>query len=256
MRVLYGWTSLSGFLASLQDTILSLTSSPWIYPSIWAVTVIDGVFPPIPSESVVIAAATTWQQRGIPNVFAIWLAAALGAWCGDQIAYSIGKTIPVRKVPGMRGPRGIAALDWAERALGLRGTSFIIAARFIPVGRVAVNLTAGALKFPRRRFMAIDAVGAGLWASYSIGLGVFAGSLLHDNLLASIGIGVVGGVALGYLVDFILSKVGVQPPEMVPVEDWPVDEPVAPRRARPTTKPKVSKVPRAPKGSEASGGDA
>lgn len=247
MRVVSGWISLSGFLASLQDTILSLTSSAWIYPSVWAVTVIDGVFPPIPSESIVIAAATTWQQKGVPNVFAIWLAAAFGAWCGDQIAYSIGMTIPVRKVPGMRGPRGLAALDWAERALGHRGTSFIIAARFIPVGRVAVNLTAGALRFPRRRFMGIDAVGAAMWATYSIGLGVFAGSLLHDNLLASIGIGVVGGVILGYLVDLILSKAGVQPPAMVPVEDWPIEGPIARRRARRTTKPA------APEGSKASG---
>ncbi|HEX7590034.1 MAG TPA: DedA family protein [Demequinaceae bacterium] len=247
MRVLYGWT-LSGFLASLQDQILSLTSSVWIYPSVWAVTVIDGVFPPIPSESIVIAAATTWQQRGVPNVFALWLAAAFGAWCGDQIAYAIGMTIPVRKVPGMRGPRGIAALDWAERALGHRGTSFIIAARFIPVGRVAVNLTAGALRFPRRRFMGIDAVAAAIWATYSIGLGVFAGSLLHDNLLASIGIGVVGGVMLGYLVDLILSKIGVQPPAMVPVEDWPIDGPIALRRPPRTTKPEAPRGPKAPGG--------
>jgi membrane-associated protein len=247
VRVFYGWTSLSGFLAGLEEAILSLTSSVWIYPSVWAVAVIDGVFPPIPSESIVIAAATTWEQKGVPNLFAIWVAAALGAWCGDQIAYAIGRTIPVRRVPGMRGPRGIAALDWAERALGHRGTSFIIAARFIPVGRVAVNLTAGALRFPRRRFMAIDAVGAAIWATYSIALGVFAGSLLHDNLLASIAIGVAGGVTLGYFVDLILSKVGVPPAAMVPVEELPIEGPIARRRARRATKPG------APEGSKSSG---
>lgn len=232
MRVVYGWTSLASVLASLQDTILSLTSSPWIYPAVWAVTVIDGVFPPIPSESIVIAAATTWQQKGVPNVVFLWLAAAFGAWCGDQLAYTIGKAIPVRKVPGMRGPRGLAALDWAERALGHRGTSFIIAARFIPIGRVAVNLTAGTLRFPRRRFMAIDGVAAAIWATYSIALGVFAGSLLNDNLLASIAIGVAGGIALGYLVDLVLSKFGVPPPAMLPAEELPVAGPIARRRAR------------------------
>ncbi len=198
------------------------------------VTVIDGVFPPIPSESVVIASATTWQTTGKPIIGLIWFAAALGAWCGDQVAYSIGKTIPVRKVPGMRGPRGLATLDWAERALEHRGTSFIIAARFIPVGRVAVNLTAGALRFPRRRFMAVDAFGAAIWASYSIGLGVIAGSLFNDNTLLSIAIGVVGGVVLGYLVDLILSRFGVAPPEMVPVEELPAEGPIARRRARKT----------------------
>jgi len=232
VRALPAATSFSGLLNSLQDAILSLVESVWIYPAVWAVTVIDGIFPPIPSESVVIAAATTWSQTGHPTIAFIWLAAALGAWCGDQIAYAIGMTIPVRKVPGMRGPRGHATLDWAEHALEHRGTSFIIAARFIPVGRVAVNLTAGALRFPRRRFMAVDSIGASIWATYSIILGTIAGSVLKDNLLISIAIGVVGGIILGYLVDLVLSKVGVQPPEMVPVDELPAEGPIARRRAR------------------------
>ncbi len=235
MRIPASWVSFSAFFSSLQDAILSLTESIWIYPAVWCVTVIDGIFPPIPSESVVIAAATTWQQTGHPTIVFIWLAAAFGAWCGDQLAYAIGMTIPVRKVPGMRGPRGLATLDWAEHALEHRGTSFIIAARFIPVGRVAVNLTAGALRFPRRRFMAVDALGASIWATYSIVLGTIAGSVLHNNLLLSIAIGVVGGIVLGYLVDLVLSKVGVQPIEMVPVEELPEEGPIARRRARKET---------------------
>jgi membrane protein DedA with SNARE-associated domain len=226
------WHAISGFASGLEDSILSLTESVWIYPSVWAVTVIDGIFPPIPSESVVIAAATTWSQTGHPIIVFIWFAAALGAWCGDQLAYAIGMAIPVRKVPGMRGPRGLATLDWAEHALEHRGTSFIIAARFIPIGRVAVNLTAGALRFPRRRFMAVDALGASIWASYSIVLGTIAGSILNNSLLLSIAIGVLGGIILGYLVDLVLSKVGVQPPEMVPVEELPAEGPIARRRAR------------------------
>jgi membrane-associated protein len=243
VRVGSEWISLPGFLASVQDTILSLTSSAWIYPSVWAVTVIDGVFPPIPSESIVIAAGTAWRVEGKPSVALIWLVAAFGAWCGDQLAYAIGMTIPIRRVPGMQGPRGLAALARAERALKHRGTSSIIAVRFVPVVRVAFNLTAGALRFPRRRFMAIDAVGAAIWATYSIALGAFAGSILPDSLLASIAIGVVGGVTLGYLVDLILSKIGVQPPAMVAVEDLLIEGPIARRRA---AKPEAPRGPKAP----------
>jgi membrane protein DedA with SNARE-associated domain len=232
VRVGSEWISLPGFLASVQDAILSLTSSAWIYPSVWAITVIDGVFPPIPSESIVIAAGAAWRVEGRPSVGLVWLVAAFGAWCGDQLAYAIGMTIPIRRVPGMQGPRGVAALARAERALEHRGTSSIIAVRFIPVVRVAFNLTAGALRFPRRRFMAIDAVGAVIWATYSIALGAFAGSILPDSLLASIVIGVVGGVSLGYLVDLILSKVGIRPLAMLPVEELPIEGPIARRRAR------------------------
>ena len=251
MSALSGWPSFSGVLESVQDTILSLTASLWVYPAVWAVTVIDGVFPPIPSESVVIAAATAWRLEGRPEILLVWLAATVGAWCGDQLAYTIGMAIPVRKVPGMGTPRGLAALARAERTLENRGTSSIIAVRFIPVVRVAFNLTAGALRFPRRRFMVIDAVGAAIWATYSVAIGAFAGSILPDSLLASIAIGVVGGVALGYLVDAILSKIGVRPVEMLPIEQLPTEGPIARRRARRATAPKVSKGPGASKGSKA-----
>lgn len=241
MSALTGWPSFSGALATVEDMILSLTSSLWIYPSVWAVTVIDGVFPPIPSESVVIAAATAWRIEGRPEIVYVWLAATIGAWCGDQLAYAIGRTIPVLKVPGLQGPRGRAALARAERTLENRGTSSIIAVRFIPVVRVAFNLTAGALRFPRRRFMAIDAVGAAIWATYSVAIGAFAGSILPESLLASIVIGVVGGVGIGYLVDIILSKVGIQHAELPPIEQLPIEGPIARRRARRATKPGAPK---------------
>lgn len=215
------WQSFLSFAQPLEDLILSLTESPWIYPAITAVTIIDGIFPPVPSESIVIAAATTWAQDGRPLIWAVWIAAALGAWTGDQIAYSLGRAIHVRAIPGLRGQKGLATLDWAERALEHRGTSFIIAARFIPVGRVAVNLTAGALRFPRRRFMGVDALAATIWATYSVALGIFAGSLLDNSLLVSIAIGVVGGIALGYLVDAVLRRFGVKPPDLPRAEELP-----------------------------------
>ena len=71
--------------------------------------------------------------------------------------------------------------------------------------------------------MAIDAVGAAMWATYSLALGAFAGSVLPDSLLASIVIGVVGGIVIGYLVDQVLSKVGIRAPAMLPVEQLPIE---------------------------------
>lgn len=219
------WESFSSWFGnlggSIEDAVLQLTTSAWIYAAIFGVTIVDGIFPPIPSESIVIAAATTWSVSGHPVLWAVWIAAAAGAWCGDQIAYSVGRTINVRRVPMFRGKRGHAALEWAERALEHRGAGFILAARFIPIGRVAVNLTAGALRYPRRRFMAVDAIGAMIWASYGCVLGVFAGKLVHDSLLLSIAIGVVGGIILGYLVDLVLSRLGLEPAHLPPVDELP-----------------------------------
>jgi membrane-associated protein len=208
----------------IEDGILSLAASVWIYPGIFAATVIDGIFPPVPSESVVIAAAAVAQQEGRPYLWGIFAVAAAGAWCGDQIAYSIGRVIPLTRIPFLRGARGRAAVEWADHALEHRGTSFILAARFIPIGRVAVNLSAGALRFPRPRFMAIDAVAALLWATYGCVLGAFAGDLVHDNLLLSITVGVVGGIVLGVVVDRLLARLGLQPAHVPSIEERVAEE--------------------------------
>ncbi len=213
------WTWLTGLGGEIESVVLSLTTSAWIYFAVFGVAVVDGFFPPVPSESIVIAAATTWRVDHTPVLWGVWLVAAAGAWCGDQIAFSIGRAVRLNRIPMLRGPKGRAVLEWAEHALEHRGTSFILAARFIPVGRVAVNLTAGALRFPRRRFMAIDAVGAAIWATYGCLLGIFAGSLVDDSLLLAIIIGVVGGIVLGYIADLLLTRLGLEPTRLPSPEE-------------------------------------
>jgi len=212
MSSFWEWvTTLSGHL---ESGILSLVESIWIYPSVFAVSLIDAVIPVVPSESVIIGSAAAWQSTGHPNLLFLFVAGAAGAWCGDQTAYFIGTRIDVRTIKVFRRPRVLAALDWAEHALQHRGALYIIAARFIPMGRVAVNLTAGALRYPHRRFMAVDALATSIWAGWGILIGTVAASFLGDNLLLSIAVGITGGVLLGFAVDKLLSLLGLAAPEM------------------------------------------
>jgi membrane protein DedA with SNARE-associated domain len=215
------WETAAATVTDIEAYILEFAASVWLYPGVLAVSFIDAIFPVVPSESVVIASSTAWAQTGNgllefsnPMLPLIFVSAAVGAWCGDQVTYLIGSKINVRKLRIFRTGRGLATLDWAEHALEHRGTSFIIAARFIPMGRVTVNLTAGALGYPRRRFMGVDGIAVIIWAAWGVALGTFAGSLFHNNLLLSIVAGVVGGVLLGMLVDKIMERIGLAPPDM------------------------------------------
>lgn len=218
------WDYLLHLSSNVEEGILALVDSLWIYPSVFAVSLIDAVFPVVPSESVIIGAASAWQAVGQPILPLLFLAGAAGAWCGDQTAYFIGTKVDVRHVSFFRRPKILAALDWAEHALETRGTLYIIAARFIPMGRVAVNLSAGALRFPRRRFMAVDAVATSIWAAWGILIGTAAASLLGDNLLLSIAAGITGGVVLGFAVDKVMSLFGLSAPELPPLADEMSDE--------------------------------
>lgn len=191
----------------LGDWALALAGSPWVFVALYAFATIDGFFPPIPSESVVIALAALSMSTGEPQLWPVAVAAALGAFSGDQIAYSIGHRIPTRRLRLFRSERAQRAIDRAEHALAERGAAFIIAARYIPVGRVAVNMTAGTVGYSRRRFSLYAAIAAVSWAAYSLALGVGAGVWLAGHPWLAVLAGVVGGIALGLVLDPLISRI-------------------------------------------------
>ena len=133
----------------------------------------------------------------------VLLAAASGAYVGDLIAYAIGSRIDVHRLPFLRRGRGRRTLTWAERSLTNGGTGFILAARFLPVARVAVNMAAGALGYPRRRFLGIAAIGSVAWAGYSAMIGIGAGAWLQGRPLGAVMLGIVVGLLVGGLLDAV-----------------------------------------------------
>jgi membrane protein DedA with SNARE-associated domain len=189
----------------IYDAILTTVSSPWIYLITFAVAVIDGFFPPIPSETVLVGAAAIGVATGSPNALLLGVVAALGAAIGDNIAYAIGRSIGVTRFRWMRRPRVAAMIGWAERGLARRGAMLIFVARYIPVGRIAVNMTAGATRYPRHRFIPLSLLAGASWAAYSIGIGMIAGHWLEDQPLLGAFIGIVIAIVLGLVVDRVVE---------------------------------------------------
>lgn len=190
----------------LEEWILALAGSGWVYLGVLAFSAIDGIFPPVPSESVVIGLAAISMVEGAPNLWLLALVAAVGAFIGDQVAYLIGSKVDVHRLRLFRGQQGERALAWAEHALAHRGSSFILAARYIPIGRVAVNMSAGALGYPRRRFMGLSALACVTWAVYGVAIGVGAGAWLHDHPVVAVVVGVCVGAVVGLLIDRVLRR--------------------------------------------------
>ena len=192
----------------MEQWIEALAGSPWVFVALYVFAAIDGFFPPVPSETAVIGLAALGASTGEPNIAVLGAVAAVGAFSGDQIAYSIGKRIPLRRWRFMRGERQVAAIEWAEQALDRRAGVYIVAARYIPVGRVAVNMTAGAVNLGRLRFSGLAAIAAVSWSLYSVLLGVGAGTWLHGRPLVAVAVGAVGGVLLGAAIDPLVTWLG------------------------------------------------
>lgn len=196
------------WVSVLGDWVLSLVGSPWVYGALTSFAIIDGFFPPVPSETLVIALAALSRSTGEPLLWLVALAAAIGAFTGDQIAYSIGKRADLSTWRVMRGERQQRALARAVKALHERGAVYIVAARYIPVGRVAVNMTAGGLHYPRARFSALAGVAAVSWAAYTVAIGTVAGHFFAGTPWLGVVAGVAGGMLLGTLADPALSWLG------------------------------------------------
>ncbi len=164
-------------------------SSPTGYLVAFAVPLLDAFFPVVPSESVVIGlgvlAANSFDVRILPLVILV----AVGAFCGDNISYFLGKRFGVRVADRLlRGEKGKRTRKWAERTLEKYGMRLLIVARFIPGGRTAVTLTAGITGYPYGRFRVAVAIAAVLWTVYAFGIGLVGGRTFKNNSLAAFGL--------------------------------------------------------------------
>ncbi|WP_164233833.1 DedA family protein [Microbacterium hydrocarbonoxydans] len=187
----------------INELIMQAASSPWLYLVMFATAMIDGFFPPVPSETVLVAAAAVTASSGDADIVLLCVVAAAGAVIGDNIAYAIGRALGVRRWAWMRRPRAAAAVDRAQRTLLHRGAPLILGARYIPVGRVAVNMSAGALRYPWRRFLPLSVIAGITWAAYSATIGILAGSWIEDQPLMS----AVLGIAFALLIGIVIERV-------------------------------------------------
>ena len=179
----------------------------WVLPVIFLLATFDGLLPPVPSESVVITLAAFGAASGSPHLFALGVVAAAGAFIGDNLTFGVARRSGLAGLRSSSRPKVRQSFLRAESELDRRGGLAIVVARYIPVGRVAVNVTAGAGTFSHRRFVLLSALAATSWAAYSVGIGALAGHWVEQNPL----LGAVGGIALagglGLVVDRVLQGV-------------------------------------------------
>ncbi|HRA26257.1 VTT domain-containing protein, partial [Ornithinibacter sp.] len=129
-----------------------------------------------------------------------------GAFLGDSLTYVVGRRFGPQRLHRITRPSAQRALSRASDTLDRRGAVVILSARYVPLGRVAVNLTAGATGFPPRRFVGLAAVAATTWAAWSVGVGALAGHWLEGNPLLGSVLGVVAALLLGLGIDRVARR--------------------------------------------------
>jgi membrane-associated protein len=163
-----------------ESTADALSGSNWSYAIVFAIAALDAFFPIVPSETVAITAGVLASAGDMQLVPAI-LAAATGAFLGDNISFGLGHFLGEHTVKRyFSGAKAQRRLRWAERQLEERGSYIITVARFIPGGRTATTFSAGYVEFAWRRFLVFDAIACSIWGSYTVLLGYFGGSQFEE----------------------------------------------------------------------------
>ena len=166
-----------------QSIVNAVSGSDWSYLIVFAIAMLDAFFPLVPSEATAIAAGVVAAGEGGLRVELVILAAALGAFVGDNISFGIGHFLGARvERRFFSGEKSQKRLQWAQKTLETRGAYLIVVARFIPGGRTVTTFTAGFVEtFPWHRFLRYDAIACAIWGSYTVLLGYFGGKSFEEQ---------------------------------------------------------------------------
>lgn len=171
----------------MEDTIVSAIEN-YGYLAVFALIFIENIFPPIPSE-VILLLGGFFVGRGsltyLPTVFS----ATLGSLLGAYVLYGIGRLIPTEKIYasaesglmhklGFKKKEIVRVVDEFED----RGKFFVLIGRCVPVIRSLISIPAGMVEMPLPLFSILTAVGSFAWNCILTYLGYKTGENWHTIL--------------------------------------------------------------------------
>jgi membrane protein DedA with SNARE-associated domain len=152
------------------------------YGGVAMLTLLENVFPPIPSELVIPLAGYVAAQGDLRLVLVI-AAATAGSLAGAGFWYWLGRRIGEHTVRAWVSRHGrwltlsIRDLDHAQQWFRRRGPAAVFLGRLIPGVRTFVSLPAGFVVMPVVPFMLYSALGTLLWTTAL----AYAGLVLQAN---------------------------------------------------------------------------
>lgn len=195
MSALLSLAGSASFISDMHD--LAESAAEYGFIAVLLIVAGDGVFPALPGETAIVAAAVL-AASGTGSLALVILAGIVGAILGDSAAFWIGRggRGPIRRtVSRVAGEERLLA---AERMVRRNGPALVVGGRFLPGLRIAINMSCGSGQMSYPRFLLFDALGATLWSTQAALLGYFAGKAFAEQTWVAflVAFAVTGAVAL------------------------------------------------------------
>jgi membrane protein DedA with SNARE-associated domain len=152
------------------------------YAGVAFLTLLENVFPPIPSE-LVIPLAGFVAAGGEVTLWGVIVAATAGSLAGAAVWYEVGRRVGEARVRRWvaRGGRWLTLsaedVDRAQQWFQRHGAAAVLIGRLVPGVRTFVSLPAGFARMPRGPFLLYSGVGTAVWT----GALAWAGVVLQEN---------------------------------------------------------------------------
>lgn len=165
----------------MHDMILQFLTD-FGYLAMFALIMIENLFPPIPSEVILTFGGFLVAQTNLH--FSIMLiCSTLGAVIGAMVLYWIGTLISVDRLEYWLDHKWVKRLgfksgdikktfDWFEKY----EAKAVLIGRCIPVIRSLISIPAGMNKMPFAKFVVYTLIGSAVWNTILLSIGRFAGA--------------------------------------------------------------------------------
>ena len=166
---------------SMQDVLLALVDSCG-YWGIFLLILIENVFPPIPSEAVLLfgGALTVSSTLNIPGVVA---AATAGSLAGAVVLYALGRCLQAASLKALFAGRFGRILhlkpeyvDRAEKWFQRYQGRAVLLCRCVPLLRSIISIPAGFAKMGLPSFLLLTLIGSTVWNAVLVGIGAMLGT--------------------------------------------------------------------------------
>ena len=152
------------------------------YLGVFFLILIENVFPPIPSEVILLISGFFSSYTSL-SVFYMILASTLGSFLGAIILYYIGKIFNKERLKKIVNGRlgNILFLkendiDKADEWFDNKGNKSVFFCRFVPIVRSLISIPAGMSEMPMGKFIIYTICGSMIWNTVLICLGYRLGS--------------------------------------------------------------------------------
>lgn len=152
------------------------------YFGVFFLILIENVFPPIPSEVILLISGFFSSYTSL-SVFYMILASTLGSFLGAIILYYIGKIFNKERLKKIVNGRLGKILflkendiDKADEWFDNKGDKSVFFCRFVPIVRSLISIPAGMSEMPMGKFIIYTICGSMIWNTVLICLGYRLGS--------------------------------------------------------------------------------